>query len=61
MSMQSFAELGVSEVVSDVLAERGITVPFPVQQRVVPDVLAGHDVLASHPPDRARRSHSACR
>jgi superfamily II DNA/RNA helicase len=47
--MQSFAELGVSEVVSDVLAERGITVPFPVQQRVVPDVLAGHDVLVKSP------------
>ena len=49
MSMQSFAELGVSEVVSDVLAESGITVPFPVQQRVVPDVLAGHDVLVKSP------------
>ena len=49
MSMQSFAELGVSEVVSDVLAERGITEPFAVQQRVMPDVLAGHDVLVKSP------------
>jgi superfamily II DNA/RNA helicase len=49
MSMQSFADLGVSGAVSGALAERGITVPFPVQQRVVPDVLTGHDVLVESP------------
>ncbi|HET8673266.1 MAG TPA: DEAD/DEAH box helicase [Thermoleophilaceae bacterium] len=49
MSVQSFADLGVSSVVVGALAERGITVPFPVQQRVVPDVLAGRDVLVKSP------------
>jgi len=49
MSMQSFADLGVSGAVSGALAERGIAVPFPVQQRVVPDVLTGHDVLVESP------------
>jgi superfamily II DNA/RNA helicase len=49
MSVQSFADLGVSKAVSGALAARGITAPFPVQQRVVPDVLAGHDVLVKSP------------
>jgi ATP-dependent RNA helicase RhlE len=49
MSEQSFADLGVSPVVVDALAARGITTPFAVQSLVVPDVLAGHDVLAKSP------------
>ena len=49
MSVQSFADLGVSPVVVDALAARGITDPFAVQTLVVPDVLAGHDVLAKSP------------
>jgi ATP-dependent RNA helicase RhlE len=49
MSVQSFADLGVSRVVADALAARGITTPFAVQSMVVPDVLAGHDVLAKSP------------
>jgi ATP-dependent RNA helicase RhlE len=46
MSSPSFAELGVSEPVIEVLAERGITRPFPIQSVVVPDAMAGRDVLA---------------
>jgi superfamily II DNA/RNA helicase len=49
MSVQSFADLGVSPVVADALAARGITTPFAIQSLVVPDVLAGHDVLAKSP------------
>jgi superfamily II DNA/RNA helicase len=49
MKDATFADLGVSEVVVAELAERGITTPFPVQKMVVPDVLAGHDVLAQSP------------
>jgi ATP-dependent RNA helicase RhlE len=49
MSVQSFADLGVSRVVADALAARGITSPFAIQSLVVPDVLAGHDVLAKSP------------
>ena len=47
--MQSFADLGVSEVVAGELAKRGIAQPFAVQRMVIPDVLAGHDVLAQSP------------
>ena len=49
MSSQSFAGLGVSKVVVDALRARGIAEPFAIQSLVVPDVLAGHDVLAKSP------------
>ena len=45
--MKSFADLGVSRPVVDVLARRGVTAPFPVQSLVVSDVLEGNDVLVS--------------
>ena len=49
MKHATFADLGVSEVVASELAERGIAAPFAVQRMVIPDVLAGHDVLAQSP------------
>src|SRR5580693_10584383 len=49
MEQQTFADLGVSEVVASELAKREITQPFAVQRMVIPDVLAGHDVLAQSP------------
>ena len=49
MHPQSFADLGVSTAVSSALSARGFDTAFPIQQMVVPDVLAGHDVLAKSP------------
>ena len=49
MSTQSFADLGASKVVVDALRAQDITTPFAIQSLVVPDVLAGHDVLAKSP------------
>jgi ATP-dependent RNA helicase RhlE len=49
MKHETFAGLGVSEAVAGELAQRGITTPFAVQRMVIPDVLAGHDVLAQSP------------
>jgi superfamily II DNA/RNA helicase len=49
MSTQSFADLGVSKPVVDALSARGIHTPFAVQNLVIADVLAGHDVLAQSP------------
>jgi ATP-dependent RNA helicase RhlE len=46
MSQQSFADLGVSVPVQRALGRHGITIPFPIQELVVPDALAGRDVLA---------------
>jgi ATP-dependent RNA helicase RhlE len=45
----SFADLGISNAVVRALAERDITQPFPVQQLVVEDALAGHDLLVQSP------------
>ena len=41
----SFADLGVPAPVVTVLAEAGITTPFPIQAATLPDTLAGRDVL----------------
>jgi ATP-dependent RNA helicase RhlE len=49
MKHETFADLGVSEIVASELAQRGISTPFAVQRMVIPDVLAGHDVLAQSP------------
>jgi superfamily II DNA/RNA helicase len=49
MSSQTFADLGVSEVVCAALEERGITAPFPIQRLVHEDVAAGRDVLVQSP------------
>ena len=49
MSQQSFRELGVSPAVADVLAARSIHQPFRIQALVLPDALAGLDVLARSP------------
>jgi len=45
----SFADLGISKAVVRALAERDITEPFPVQQMVISDALAGHDLLVQSP------------
>jgi ATP-dependent RNA helicase RhlE len=49
MEHETFADLGVSEIVASELAKREITQPFAVQRMVIPDVLAGHDLLAQSP------------
>jgi ATP-dependent RNA helicase RhlE len=46
---QSFRALGVSAEVAHALEQRGITTPFPIQALVLPDALAGLDVLAKAP------------
>jgi superfamily II DNA/RNA helicase len=46
---QSFSELGVSARLVSALAERDIETPFPIQERVLRDALAGRDVLAKAP------------
>src|SRR6188508_1428919 len=49
MSQQSFRELGASRPVVDALAARSIVEPFRIQELVLPDALAGLDVLAKAP------------
>jgi len=40
----TFGDLGVSDEIVAILAEKGITEPFPVQVMTIPDGLAGRDV-----------------
>lgn len=47
--MKSFADLGISSPVVGALAARDINTPFPVQQMVISDALAGHDLLVQSP------------
>jgi ATP-dependent RNA helicase RhlE len=49
MSDPSFAGLGVSNAAAAARERRGITRPFPVQRRVIPDALAGRDLLVKSP------------
>lgn len=41
----AFARLGVPTVLADVLADRNITIPTPIQAATLPDCFAGRDVL----------------
>jgi superfamily II DNA/RNA helicase len=45
----SFADLGTSKPVVDALRARSITQPFPVQEMVIRDALAGRDLLVQSP------------
>jgi ATP-dependent RNA helicase RhlE len=47
--MQGFSALGVSAAVEQALAARGIVEPFRIQTLVLPDAIAGLDVLAKSP------------
>ena len=49
MSKEDFRALGVRPQVVAALAKRGIESPFPIQQLVLPDAIAGSDVLAKSP------------
>jgi ATP-dependent RNA helicase RhlE len=42
----SFESLGLSTALLDAVAEQGYALPTPIQRRVVPVVLRGHDVMA---------------
>src|SRR5438128_11291644 len=46
---ETFSSLGVSAEVEQSLVDRGITAPFRIQRLVVPDALAGRDILGQAP------------
>jgi ATP-dependent RNA helicase RhlE len=49
LSSHTFADLGISTTLARALAAEGIERPFAIQSLVIPDVLAGDDVLAKAP------------
>ena len=46
---QTFSALGVSAAVEQALTARGMVEPFPIQSLVLPDAIAGRDILAKSP------------
>lgn len=45
----TFASLGLPEQIARALAEKNITAPFPIQEKAIPDILAGRDVAGRAP------------
>ena len=43
----SFSSLGLSESLLRAVAEQGYETPSPIQQQVIPAVLAGRDLMAA--------------
>jgi ATP-dependent RNA helicase RhlE len=48
-NITSFADLGTSKQVVDALSARSIANTFPIQEMVIRDALAGHDLLVQSP------------
>ena len=42
----SFNSLGLSQELLNSLSEKGYLQPTPIQEKVIPPILAGHDVMA---------------
>ena len=47
--MTTFCDLGVSEALAGVLADKNIKEPTPIQQQAIPKILAGTDILGVAP------------
>ena len=43
----TFADLGLNPSILKAVEESGYTVPTPIQAQAIPEVLAGHDLMAS--------------
>ncbi len=43
----TFATLGLNPLILKAVEESGYTVPTPIQAQAIPEVLAGHDLMAS--------------
>jgi len=43
--MTKFEELGLEKKLLDTIAEAGFTTPFPIQERTIPVLLEGNDVI----------------
>jgi len=43
----SFKDLGLSDALVKAVHEKGYTVPSPIQEKAIPHILEGKDILAS--------------
>src|ERR1019366_10592747 len=46
-SKMSFENLNLNAAILKAIAETGYTVPTPIQAQAIPEVMAGHDLMAS--------------
>ena len=44
--MTKFIELGISPEINTILKQNGITTPTPIQEKSIPDIMGGRDVIA---------------
>ena len=44
--MRNFIELGISPEINTILKQNGITNPTPIQEKSIPDIMEGRDVIA---------------
>ena len=47
--MTSFQDLGIAESLTAALAAKGIAAPTPIQEKAIPELLAGHDIIGQAP------------
>lgn len=47
--MTSFQDLGIAESLAAALAAKGIAAPTPIQEKAIPELLAGHDIIGQAP------------
>ena len=51
---QTWSDLGVDKDICEVLLERAITSPFPIQTLTIPDALSGRDVCGKARQDQGK-------
>ena len=47
--MTSFQDLGIAESLTAALAAKGIAAPTPIQEKAIPELLAGHEIIGQAP------------
>ena len=57
----NFADLGLSEPVLQAIADAGYTTPTPIQEKAIPYVQMGRDVLGCAQTGTGKTAGSRCR
>lgn len=57
----SFENLNLHPAIVKAVLAAGYTAPTPIQQQAIPDLIAGHDVMASAQTGTGKQPPSCCR
>ena len=55
--MTKFEKLGLDKKLLDTLDDAGFTTPFPIQERTIPVLLEGNDVIGKPTQELVRQLH----